>query len=63
MYNVDIKEILRNNPEANEGLRIDQVIKVPFKKAKVQRVEKNKLQQQQQVQAGMDSLLSGDGSE
>jgi len=44
MYNVDIKEILRNNPEANEGLRIDQVIKVPFKKAKVQRVEKNKLQ-------------------
>jgi hypothetical protein len=26
-------------------------------------VEKNKLQQQQQVQAGMDSLLSGDGSE
>ena len=43
LYNVDLKEIIKYNPEAKEGLRIDQVLKVPFKKAKLGRVEKNDL--------------------
>lgn len=43
IYNVDIDEILKYNPDAELGLRIDQLLKIPVKKAKIRKVEKNQL--------------------
>lgn len=43
MYNVDVKDILRYNEEAKSGLRIDQVLQIPVKKANTRKVERNEL--------------------